>query len=97
MTLLLQKDTMNIADQMLFNAEEKRRKLVVIPPALRRQIAGSLDNPYDLDHFDNRDIKLFCEVFFQKHQSHPPPNYIETIALFPAADNLETLYWFSKI
>lgn len=79
---------MNICDLMLNSAKSKTQNLKLQAPSLRRQIAGNLDNPYDLECIDNRDIKLYCETYKHLHNTDPPATDINLLGFFRAEDNL---------
>jgi hypothetical protein len=76
---------------MLCNAVERRRINFLVPPALRRQIAGNFDYPYDLDDYGNRDLKLFIREYLKNYKIYPSSNEIDEIALFSAEENLQHL------
>jgi hypothetical protein len=88
---------MNICDRMLLHAEEKIKSKGLFAPALRRQIAGELYNPYDLTNFDNRDIKLYCENYKETYGTNPPSQNISKIAVFSADENMTFLLKVSKL
>ena len=89
---------MNSAHIMLSHAISKKQEQNVFLPALRRQIAGNFENPYDLDNYDNRDLKLFCQEYLRYYNRRPSLEEIEDVALFPADDNLLHLHlYFSKL
>ena len=89
---------MNSAHIMLTHAALKKKEQSVILPALRRQVAGNFENPYDLENYDNRDLKLFCQEYLRYYNRRPSLEEIEDVALFPADDNLLQLQvYFSKL
>lgn len=73
---------------MLRNAVDRRRESEIVPPTLRRQVAGDLDNPFDLKCHDNRDLKLFIQEYLKQYDKHPTMDQISNVALFPADENL---------
>ena len=84
---------MNVCELMLANAKKKKSEYYqkyqyCFPPALRRQIAGNLDNPYDLTCHSNRDIKLYCDLYYLLHNTDPPADDINFLGTFTAEDNL---------
>lgn len=58
------------------------------PPQLRRQIAGNLHNPYDLEDLSNLDLRLYIEDFCKQFGTDPPSEHLEKVAIFPTTDNL---------
>lgn len=85
---------MNLAKVMLAYAASRKQEQSVILPVLRRQIAGNFENPYDLDNYDNRDLKLFCQEYLHVYNKTPTSFEIEDIALFPAEENLMQLQMY---
>jgi hypothetical protein len=79
---------MNLALIMLKNSVARRRECEIVPPALRRQVAGDLDNPFDLKCHDNRDLKLFIQDYLKHFEKNPSVEELNSVALFPADENL---------
>jgi hypothetical protein len=92
---------MNLCELMLANAKKKKAQYnhyhYCFPPALRRQVAGDLDNPYDLTYHGNRDIKLYCDVYYLLHKTNPPADDINFLGTFTAEDNLLSLPTLSTL
>lgn len=82
---------MNIADAMLSLATEKRKLYKLVPPALRRQIAGNFENPFDMEHESNRDILLFYLEYVKKYGRLPTYENLQNISLFTAEENMADL------
>lgn len=85
---------MNLAKVMLAYSAARKQEQSIIMPHLRRQIAGNFENPYDLNNYENRDLKLFCQEYFHFYNKRPSSIEIEDIALFPAEENLLQLQTF---
>jgi hypothetical protein len=79
---------MNICNIMLSSAQRRKQASELHMPALRRQIAGELEQPYDLTSVENRDLKLYCEMYNHYHKTDPPYSHINILGLFKAEDNL---------
>jgi hypothetical protein len=89
---------MNIVTLMKKTAAFRRQKKILILPPLRRQIAGNFENPYDLEHYNNRDIKLFCNEYVRNYGVSPTASEIQEISLFPANENMLWLHiYLSKL
>jgi hypothetical protein len=86
----------NLCEFMLHVAKRKLKLQPLCAPALRRQIAGDLDNPYDMADYRNLDIKLFIEDFFEHYGTNPPFEHIEKIAIFQPHENLELVTTYLK-
>jgi len=86
---------MNIALLMIMYAHLKRKQHgFLIPCCLRRQIAGNFENPYDMKHPDNIDLKIFIEEY-ERHYGQPPSGeLLESIAVFSAQENLSWIQSF---
>ena len=82
---------LSIADIMLQNALFKRGLYPVHPPPLRRQLAGDLENPFDLNDTSNQDILLFCTEYLRQYGLAPTEEQLLTVAMFPAKDNFQAL------
>lgn len=87
----------SLCEYMLQAAKKKLKECKVRPPILRRQIAGNLDNPYDLEDLGNLDIKLFVEDFFSNYGTNPPSDHIESLAVFPTTENLVNVQHYLKM
>ena len=86
----------SLCDYMLQSAKQKLKKNKILPPPLRRQIAGNLENPYDLDDLGNVDIKFYMEDFLARYGTHPHIEQVESIAVFPTAENLSNVKLYLK-
>lgn len=86
----------SLCEYMLQEVRTKLKESKVRPPILRRQIAGNLDNPYDLDDIGNLDIKLYVQDFFAHYGTNPPPDHIESLAVFPTTENLVNVQHYLK-
>lgn len=80
-----------LCDYMLHSVKKKLKGTAVVPPTLRRQIAGNLDNPYDMDDSRNIDIKLFVQDYVLHHGIDPPSDSVEKVAIFPPEENMQTV------
>lgn len=86
----------SLCDYMLKHAKDQLKLQALRAPVLRRQVAGNLDNPYDLDDYRNLDIKLFIQDFFEQYGTDPPSDHLEKIAIFPPHENLVNVTAFLK-
>lgn len=80
-----------LCDYMLNSVQKKLKALPLLAPTLRRQIAGNLDNPYDMDDSRNLDIKLFVQDYVLQHGIDPPSSVLDKVAIFPPEENLQTV------
>ena len=86
---------MNIALIMLLFAKfQQQHNHTLMAPCLRRQIAGNFENPYDMDHPDNFDIKLFVTEYEKLYGCPPSSTVIDSVAIYPAKDNMQWVHSF---
>jgi hypothetical protein len=78
-------------DYLIKAVKDKLVGTTIRPPTLRRQIAGNLDNPYDMEDLGNVDIRLYVEQYLREHSRLPPAEDLEQIAIFPTSENLSIL------
>jgi hypothetical protein len=84
----------NIPFLLLLGAIIKKQKHIIQAPSLRRQIAGNLENPYDLNYPDNFDIKLFCDEYQRLYGKEPGYDLISQISINSCQENMSWLLSF---
>ena len=86
----------SLCDYMLETVGRKLKANQLRTPVLRRQIACSWGNPYDMEHVGNLDLKLFVEDFVQHHGNKPSDDQLESLAIFPTTENLVMVQKYLK-